>query len=111
MAQYQKVIASRIDDDGNVVAIDDDAVSVSRNTRVTVATTTTVLAAANPDRKRLRLVNQGTNQVFLGFGVAATTSMYSIRATDQPFETSYTGAINGIVATGTEPVGVFEESR
>jgi hypothetical protein len=111
MAPLQKVIPSRVDADGNVVAIDDDTVAVTHNGKTTVANTSTAIIAANTDRKRVLLVNQGTNPVFLGFGVAATVNMFPLRAGDPPFETAFAGAINGIVATGTEPVAVYEESR
>ena len=110
MAYPTYVIPARIDVAGNVVPLDGET-SVSVNETVTVAATSTELAAENAGRARLLIVNQGDNPVFLGFGVAATTGGFPLRPTDPPFVTTYRGAINGIVATGTEDVAVLEEAH
>jgi hypothetical protein len=110
MAYPTYVIPARVDTAGNVVPLDVET-AVSVNETVTVAATSTELVAENAGRARLLLVNQGDNDVFLGFGDDAATTGFPLRPTDPPFVTTYRGAVNGIVATGTEDVAVFEESR
>lgn len=79
-------------------------------TQVTVATTATLIAAANPNRKFLSINNNGGATVFLGgSGVATTTGYGVLTANTFTMQGSVsTAAVYGIVAASTNVVSVLE---
>jgi hypothetical protein len=79
-------------------------------TQVTVATTATLLSAANPNRKFIEISNNGGATVFIGgSGVATTTGAIVLTATKLTLQGSITtAAIYGIVAASTNVVSVLE---
>lgn len=80
-------------------------------TQVTVTTTATQLAAANPNRKFIEIANISAQSVFIGgSGVTASTG-HSIIATSGKLTLSgsvSTAAVFGIVAATTAVVTVLE---
>lgn len=79
--------------------------------QVTVATTATLLAAANPNRKFLSLTNTDASVlVYIGGSDVLTTTGHGIPGnTTLTFQGSVsTAAIYGIVAASTEVVTVLE---
>lgn len=81
-----------------------------RAAQVTVATTATLLAAANPNRKFLSISNNGGATVFLGASnVLTTTGHLLLTANTITLDGSITtAAIYGIVAASTNVVSVLE---
>lgn len=86
------------------------------HSEVSVADSTTEIAAANPDRRYLLIQNAGANPVFLRFDEtdAILNEGFSLAAGDH-FEwprsannALYRGQVNGIVAAATELVLVSE---
>ena len=88
---------------------------------VSVANTATSILAENRRRTEVRLYNNGSNTIFLGFDSSVTTSNGYILKSDTEFKLSldggswqerdgslYTGAIQGIVASGTEDLRYIE---
>lgn len=78
--------------------------------QVTIAATSTVIAAARATRRAITVVNHGTTDVFIGLaGVATTTGVLlkGIAGGGITFET--TVAINGIVGAGTQVISFAEE--
>lgn len=79
--------------------------------QVTVATTATLLAAANPNRKFLSLTNtDAAVQVFIGGATVTTATGHGIPPlTTLTFQGAITtAAVYGIVAASTEVVTVLE---
>lgn len=79
--------------------------------QVTVATTATLIAAANPNRKGIILFNNAAAaKVFVGPSTVTTSNGHAIVAQTQlPIQGSITtAAIYGIVAASTEVVTVLE---
>lgn len=81
----------------------------------TVATTTTLVVAANPNRLWLLLQNSGSNPIFISIDEAdAVLNEGIVLAAGAKFEFSpgqngiYRGQVNGIVAASTEPMLVTE---
>jgi hypothetical protein len=84
------------------------------SSQVTVASTTTLLAAARlvptAPRFRLTIVNHGTTAVFVGpSGVTASTGQLLAGVAGQALTYQFTGALYGITASGTQVVSVMEE--
>lgn len=80
-------------------------------TQVTVATTATLIAAANPNRKFIEIKNISVQSVFLGASNVTTTTGHSIEQTSGRLTLSgavSTAAIYGIVAATTSVVTVLE---
>ena len=79
-------------------------------TQVTVATTATLIAAANPNRKFIEINNVGAASVFIGGLTVATTTGHAIQTATKHTQASNisTAAIYGIVASGTNVVTVLE---
>lgn len=82
---------------------------------VTVAVTSTAIVAANPSRVTLMLANLGSTTVYLKFqstpGTAptATTAAGFPLAQNATYVTNdFSGAVAGIVSTGTADVRVVE---
>ena len=85
-----------------------------RQTVVSVTTSSTVLIAANPNRKYLALMNNGAGAVTLSFdtNAAVAGSGWTLAASGGGITWEATGvpiqAINGITASGTSSVVVLE---
>lgn len=80
-------------------------------TQVTVGTTATLIAAANPNRKFIEIKNISAQAVFVGALSVLTTTGHSIEATTGRVTLSgavSTAAIYGIVAATTSVVTVLE---
>lgn len=84
---------------------------------VNVATTSTLVAANNPSRQEITIVNDHATQVvYLAFATtpgvtptAVASSGIRLNAAGGSYTTtSYTGAISGISVGGTSPVTVAE---
>lgn len=98
--------AKSVDGEDRVITNSDELTA----TQVTVATTPTLIAAANPNRKFLEINNIGAAAVFIGgSGVATTTGHQILNATKMTLPASITtAAVYGIVAAGTNVVTVLE---
>jgi hypothetical protein len=79
-------------------------------TQVTVATTPTLIAAANPNRKFLEISNNGGATVFIGGATVTTTTGHGVITTGKftMLSSISTAAIYGIVAASTNVVTVVE---
>lgn len=79
-------------------------------TQVTVATTATLLAAANPNRKFIEINNVGAASVFIGGSGVTTTTGHAIQTATKHQQSGSvsTAAIYGIVASSTNVVTVLE---
>jgi hypothetical protein len=75
----------------------------STPTTVSVATTSTTILAANGNRRKLILINEGTVDVFLRYSAAASTTNYNEKLLPgQRLEMdNVTAVVNGVVASGT----------
>lgn len=92
-------------------ALNDAPTLSEKNATVAVGATSTALIGASPNAARhTTLVNTGSQTVYLGFDEAATTAMFPLAA-GAVKETDYLGAINGIVASGTNNVAVLGVAR
>jgi hypothetical protein len=81
--------------------------------QVTVTTTATLLRAANTSRSAVVLVNHGSTNVFIGFtsAVTSTTGVMLVGIPGQTLTIQTRSSIYGIVASGTQVVGFYEEIR
>lgn len=80
-------------------------------TQVSVGTTATLIAAANPNRKFIEIANTTAAALFIGGPTVATTTGHSLAATSGRLTLSgavSTAAIYGIVAASTNTVTVLE---
>lgn len=108
----------RMDDVGNLFtkpAI--TATTVSTDTEVSVTGSSTQLLAANSNRKKVFIQNHGTGYVRVRLAATAlTTSPIRLVPAVGTYELKmeggyiYTGVINAISETGTNAVGVIEET-
>ena len=77
--------------------------STSSVSRIAVNTGSTTLAAADPDRLRLVVVNDSSTSCYVKYGTAATPNSLTYRLS--PFstleETGYTGIVTATLDTGT----------
>lgn len=74
-------------------------------------TTPMLLAAADPARKKLILVNHSTTAVFIGpSNVASTTGVLLAGVVGQTLTLDTPAAVYGITASGTGSVGVFTDT-
>lgn len=88
------------------------------STKVTVGSSTTAIAAANNDRKYICITNVSSEKVSLAFGEAAVADQGVVLGPAPATgvydkfimsgEGLYIGAINGITASGSMDVAVFE---
>lgn len=78
---------------------------------VSVATTQTLLAAANGSRRELRVANVGSATVYYGKTGVTTATGQPIAPGQTLFEDTYNGALYGIVASGTVAVRVMEVTK
>lgn len=87
-------------------------VGATMNTnQVTVGSTSTLILAANTNRKRLILINMGTTNVFLGnVGVTIGTGQLLLGIAGYVIPLYFTGAVYGIVGTGTQTIAYLEEA-
>lgn len=76
--------------------------------QVTVEDSDTEILAANDDRTSFSLQVKGTVNVFVKLGSGATTSAPELEPGDVLSCNDYTGAIHGIVSSGSGRVDVFE---
>ena len=106
-----------VDDNGGSLTIDGTVTtnqiksSTGTHSNITVAATSTVVLASNANRIGLAIKNNGTADIFLNFGGTAVTTNYPVSPGEEYLDSGngvYTGAINGIVASGTENARVVE---
>lgn len=76
--------------------------------QVTITSSDTEILAANDDRTSFALIVKGAVNVFVKLGTSATTSAPELEPKDVLFCDDYTGAVHGIVASGSGRVDVFE---
>ena len=77
---------------------------------VTVGNTTTVLAAANADRKEIVICNDSDEPIYLGYGTNAVMNQ-GVRLNAYGgtiVETVWTGSINAICSSGTKEATYVE---
>lgn len=80
-----------------------------KTTQVTIAATATLIAAARPGRRKLKVVNLGTTAVYLGgSGVTTTTGLLLTGAVGAEREIETSEAVYGIVAAATQDVSAVE---
>lgn len=86
--------------------------STATSTNVSVTTGSTVLLAANANRKMATFYNDGGGNVYIKLGTAASTTSFMIRLTDNSFYELplpiYTGTIEAVAAAGTRTIRVTE---
>lgn len=78
---------------------------------ISVTTSTTAILASFATRKWASIVNQGSATVYVRFAATATASDFPLpagAAFNFPAGLAYTGAIDGIAASGTQSVCVVE---
>jgi len=83
--------------------------SVTVDNQVSVGNTSTTILAANASRRFLWITNTGTNDIYINFGAAATTSKHLIKASGGTVlfdQTVPTQAVYGITASGSSDVCV-----
>jgi hypothetical protein len=77
--------------------------SISSVSRIAVNTGSTTIAASDPDRLRLVVVNDSSTSCYVKYGTAATQNSFTYRLS--PFstleETGYTGIVTATLDTGT----------
>lgn len=76
--------------------------------QVTIGASDTEILAANDDRTSFLLRVKSTLNVFVKFGTGATTSAPELEPGDALSCNDYTGAVHGIVTSGSGRVDVFE---
>lgn len=76
--------------------------------KVSISTTSTEILDAEDDRTSILIRNTGTVDVFVNFGGTATTDDMTLESGDVLFCDDYTGAVNGIVSSGTGEIRVIE---
>ena len=85
---------------------------VGSTSQVSVATTVTLIASANPYRKSIKITNvTGTQLVWIGFtnAVSSTTGDYLHSVAGSNTTLAVSGQIWGIAATGAQTVSILEE--
>ena len=87
--------------------------TASTSGAVTVGNTTTVILATNPDRKAATFVNDSDEAIYLQLGAAAALNQgIRLNASGGAFTIDknnlFTGAINGICASGSKVLVVTE---
>lgn len=93
---------------GNFNPIEDTRSTAKTLTSVSISSTSTSLAAANPTRRTISLYNAGSNTIFVAEG-AVTTTLYDFQLPPGFYWTPdgpdiYLGAYNGITASGTSTI-------
>lgn len=84
-------------------------VAVGTTGQVSVSTTVTLIRPENSDRLAISVVNMGTNDMFIGFTDAMTTTTGKpLYIGDSWCNDIYTGPLYGITPTGTTTVA-YEE--
>lgn len=79
--------------------------------QISVGSTSTLILAANANRKRLVLINMGTTNVFIGnIGVTIGTGQLLLGIAGYIIPLYFTGAVYGIVGTGTQTIAYLEEA-
>lgn len=79
--------------------------------QVSIGSTSTLIIAANANRKRLVLINMGTTNVFIGnTGVTIGTGQLLLGIAGYVIPLYFTGAVYGIVGTGTQTIAYLEEA-
>lgn len=90
------------------------AASSVTNTSVSVATSSTLILAANATRHGVVIVNDGSNNIYLFLGAGPAVSGSGIRLNSQggslelDANSCYSGAIYGIASTAATSVTVCE---
>jgi hypothetical protein len=81
-------------------------------TQPAITSVSSVIAAANPARRQLIVVNTSGRTVFVAFAATATVAAYTVSiANNAQWESApngYTGAVSAIVASGTGTIRVTE---
>lgn len=98
--------------DGSGVVQPITRVGATLNTsQISVGSTSTLIIAANANRKRLVLINMGTTNVFIGnIGVTIGTGQLLLGIAGYVIPLYFTGAVYGIVGTGTQTIAYLEEA-
>lgn len=106
------LVSGRQPVDGSGVVQPITRVGATLNTnQVSVGSTSTLIIAANANRKRLVLINMGTTNVFLGnIGVTIGTGQLLLGIAGYVIPLYFTGAVYGIVGTGTQTIAYIEEA-
>lgn len=79
--------------------------------QISIGSTSTLIIAANTNRKRLVLINMGTTNVFIGnIGVTIGTGQLLLGIAGYVIPLYFTGAVYGIVGTGTQTIAYLEEA-
>lgn len=77
--------------------------------QATIGTTPTLIAAARSGRQSITVTNTGTTAVYLGgSGVTTTTGAYLPGVVGATITIPFSGALYGIVASGTQLVTEYE---
>ena len=76
--------------------------------KVSIATSSTEILDAEDDRTSILIRNKGTVDVFINFGGTATVNDMPLEPGDSLSCDDYTGAVNGIVSSGTGDIRVIE---
>ena len=85
-----------------------DLASTVAPDKITVGTSSTLIAAANASRKALTILNNGTATIYVS-GTTATVDDFPIAPGASYTTTTTTAAIYGISGTAGQDVRVFEE--
>lgn len=77
---------------------------------ISIGTSATSIVSSNTDRATIRLNNNDTVTIYLGGDASVTTSNgYPVEPGATYIENNYTGAIYGIVTSGTADLRYSEE--
>lgn len=106
------LVSGRQPVDGSGVVQPITRVGATLNTnQISVGSVSTLIIAANASRKRLVLTNMGTTNVFIGnIGVTIGTGQLLLGIAGYVIPLYFTGAVYGIVGTGTQTIAYLEEA-
>lgn len=95
---------------GDTITATPEKASSSAVTRVATSTTSATLLASNSSRKKAVIVNDATTNLYVKFGTTATATSfaYLLQPNDTLEEYTYTGRIDGILASSTGSAEVNE---
>jgi hypothetical protein len=81
--------------------------------QIAIGTSATQIRAASPTRTALIVVNHGATNVFIGFtsGVTSSTGVMLVGIPGQTLTFQTQSAVFGVVASGSQVVGFYEELR
>ena len=98
-----------INSDGSEITLSSCGAASMGNGQVSISDTATLIVAANATRRGVIIVNHGTTDVYIGAPTVTTSAGLLLAGTKgASISLGYKGAVQGIVATGSQVISYLE---